>query len=63
MIAKQYAPLGQGEQPRCHGQMMHTISGQRFSVQPGVVAAYVETFAALLDPVEITQLPSSRRPR
>jgi len=59
VIAKQYALLGQGEQPRCLGQMTHTIDGQRFSVQPGVVAAYVETFAALLDLVEITQIPGA----
>lgn len=59
VIAKQYALLGQGEQPRCLGQMIHTIGGQRFSVQPGVVAAYVETFAALLDLVEITQIPGT----
>ena len=57
LIAKQYALLREGEQPRCLGQMTHVISGQRFSVQPGVVAAYVEAFAALLDVVEIAELP------
>jgi len=56
LIAKQYALLPAGEQPRCLGQMTHTIRGQRFSVQPAVVSAYVETFAALLDRVEITEL-------
>lgn len=59
LIAKQYALLGDTEQPRCLGQMAHTIGGQRFSVQPGVVETYVETFAALLDLVEITQIPGS----
>ena len=59
LIAKQYALLGEGEQPRCLGQMAHTIGGQRFSVQPGVVRTYVGTFAALLDLVEITQIPGS----
>ena len=59
LIARQYALLGETEQPRCLGQMAHTIGGQRFSVQPGVVAAYVETFVRLLDLVEITQLPGS----
>lgn len=57
LIARQYALLGETEQPRCLGQMVHAIGGQRFSVQPGVVAAYVETFVRLLDLVEITHLP------
>jgi len=57
LIARQYALLPEGEQPRCLGQMTHPINGQRFSVQPGVVSAYVETFAALLDRVQITELP------
>ena len=57
LIAKQYALLGEGEQPRCLGQMAHTIDGQRFSVQPGVVEAYVGTFERLLDLTEVTQLP------
>jgi copper chaperone CopZ len=59
LIAKQYALLGEGEQPRCLGQMTHTIGGQRFSVQPGVVSAYVETFVALLDLVEISRIPGA----
>src|ERR1700722_19963148 len=37
LIAKQYALLSDTEQPRCLGQMAHTVNGQRFSVQPGVV--------------------------
>ncbi len=37
--------------------MTHQVGGQRFSVQPGVVAAYTETFARLLDLVRITLLP------
>ena len=57
LIAKQYALLPEGEQPRCLGQMAHTIDGQRFSVQPGVVAAYVETFVRLLTMVQITLIP------
>ena len=57
LIAKQYALLPEGEQPRCLGQMTHAVGGQRFSVQPGVVAAYVETFVRLLDLTEITLLP------
>jgi len=59
LIAKQYALLAEGEQPRCLGQMAHTIGGQRFSVQPGVISAYVETFAALLDRVEILHVPGA----
>ena len=59
LIARQYALLPEGEQPRCLGQMTHTIDGQRFSVQPGVVMAYVETFARLLDLVQITLLPGA----
>jgi len=59
LIARQYALLPGGEQPRCLGQMTHPIGGQRFSVQPGVVSAYVETFATLLDRVEITELPGA----
>lgn len=59
LIAKQYALLPDGEQPRCLGQMTHTIRGQRFSVQPGVVSAYVETFAALLGRTEIAELPGA----
>ena len=57
LVAKQYALLPVGEQPRCLAQMTHAIDGQRFSVQPGVVIAYVETFARLLDLVQITLLP------
>ena len=57
LIARQYALLGETEQPRCLGQMAHTIDGQRFSVQPGVIAAYVETFVRLLDLVQITLFP------
>jgi hypothetical protein len=45
LIAKQYALLGEGEQPRCLGQVAHTIGGQRFRVQPGVAETYVETSA------------------
>jgi copper chaperone CopZ len=56
-IAKQYALLPDGEQPRCLAQMTHQVGGRRFSVQPGVVAAYTETFARLLDLVQITLLP------
>ena len=59
LIARQYALLPEGEQPRCLGQMTHTIDGQRFSVQPGVVMAYVETFARLLDLVQIALLPGA----
>ena len=59
LIAKQYALLPEGEQPRCLGQMTHRIGGQRFSVQPGVVSAFVETFSTLVDQVEITQLPGA----
>jgi len=57
LIAKQYALLGDAEQPRCLGQMVHAINGQRFSVQPGVVETYVETFVRLLDLVAITRIP------
>ncbi len=57
LIAKQYALLPEGEQPGCLGQMVHTIDGQRFSVQPGLVAAYVETFVRLLALVQITLIP------
>lgn len=57
LIARQYALLGRTEQPRCLGQMTHEIGGQRFSVLPGVVTVYVETFVALLDLIEITQIP------
>ena len=56
-IAKQYALLPEGEQPRCLALMTHQAGGQRFSVQPGVVDAYVETFARLLGLVRITLLP------
>ena len=56
-IAKQYALLPEGEQPRCLGQMPHVVGGQRFSVQPGVTDAYVETFARLLDLIQVTLLP------
>jgi len=59
LIARQYALLPEGEQPRCLGQMTHPIRGRRFGVQPGVVSAYVETFAALLDRVEIAGLPGA----
>ena len=59
LIAKQYALLGDTEQPRCLGQMVHTINGQRFSVQPGAVETYVETFVRLLDLVAITRIPGS----
>ena len=57
LIAKQYALLPDGEQPRCLGQMTHTVGGQRFSVQPGVVSAFIETFAALLGLIEIAEVP------
>ena len=57
LIARQYALLPEGEQPRCLAQMTHAIDGQRFSVQPGVVMAYAETFVRLLDLVQITLLP------
>jgi len=56
-IAKQYALLPEGEQPRCLAQMPHVVDGQRFSVQPGVIDTYVVTFARLLDLVRITLLP------
>jgi copper chaperone CopZ len=56
-IAKQYALLPRGEQPRCLALMSHEAGGQRFSVQPGVVAAYVETFARLAGRIRITLLP------
>ena len=56
-IAKQYALLPDGEQPRCLAVMTHPVGGQRFGVQPGVVDAYVETFARLLDLVQVTLLP------
>jgi copper chaperone CopZ len=57
LIAKQYALLPDGEQPRCLAQMTHSFGGRRFSVQPGVAGAYVETFARLLDLVRITLRP------
>jgi copper chaperone CopZ len=57
LISKQYALPGEAEQPRCLGQMTHVIGGQRFSVQPEVVAAYVDAFTGLLDLVAITRLP------
>jgi copper chaperone CopZ len=57
LISRQYALLGEAEQPRCLGQMTHVIGGQRSSVQPEVVAAYVDAFTGLLDLVAITQLP------
>ena len=57
LVARQYALLPEDEQPRCLGQMTHAIDGQRFSVQPGVVTAYAETFARLLDLIQITLLP------
>jgi len=56
-IAKQYALLPDGEQPRCLAVMTHPVGGQRFSVQPGVIDTYVETFARLLGLVRITLLP------
>ena len=59
LISKQYALLSDTEQPRCLGQMAHAIGGQRFSVQPGVVDTYVETFVRMLDLVEITRIPGS----
>jgi copper chaperone CopZ len=57
LISKQYALLGEAEQPRCLGQMTHVIGERRFSVQPEVVAAYVDAFTGLLDLVAITRLP------
>ena len=57
LVARQYALLPEGEQPRCLAQMTHTIDGQRFSVQPGVIMAYVETFARLIDLIQVTLLP------
>ena len=57
LIAKQYALLPEGEQPRCLAQMTHPLGGQRFSVQPKVIAVYVETFARLTDLVRATLLP------
>ena len=59
LISKQYALLSDAEQPRCLGQMAHDIGGQRFSVQPGVVDTYVETFVRMLDLVEITRISGS----
>ena len=56
-IAKQYALLPDGEQPRCLALMSHEVGGQRFIVQPGVVASYVETFARLAGRIRITLLP------
>lgn len=53
IISKQYALLRPGEQPRCLGQMTHTMRGRRCSLLPGVVHAYVETFVRLLDLVEV----------
>jgi len=57
LVAKQYALLPEGEQPRCLAQMPYTIGAERFSVQPGVVTAFTETFARLLGLVRITRLP------
>ncbi len=57
LIARQYALLPGHEQPRCLGQMVHVIGGQRFSVLPGVVQAYVETFVRMLDLVRISRIP------
>jgi copper chaperone CopZ len=37
--------------------MPHTIGTERFSLAPGVVTCYVETFARLLDLVQITLVP------
>ncbi len=59
LIARQYALLPAGEQPRCLGQMSHLIEGQRFSVPPGLVQACVETFVRLLDLVHIARLPGA----
>ena len=57
LIARQYALLPGHEQPRCLGQMVHVIDGQRFSVLPGVVQAYVATFARMLDLVQVSKIP------
>jgi copper chaperone CopZ len=57
LIARQYALLPEGGQPRCLGQMTHTIGGERFSVQPGVIDAFIDTFTRLLSLVETCQLP------
>jgi copper chaperone CopZ len=57
LIARQYALLPGHEQPRCLGQMVHVIDGQRFSVLPSVVQAYVDTFARMLDLVQVSRIP------
>ncbi len=59
LIARQYALVPGDEQPRCLGQMPHMIDGQRFSVLPGVVGAYVATFARMLDLVLLSRVPGA----
>jgi len=62
LIARQYALVPGHEQPRCLGQMVHVIDGQRFSVLPGLVQAYVETFVRILDLIQVSRIdPVTKR--
>ncbi|GAA3585141.1 heavy-metal-associated domain-containing protein [Kribbella ginsengisoli] len=50
-LLRQYGSLT--EQPRCLANMPATVDGRRVTLLPGVVDTFVETFARLVDGVEI----------
>ncbi|WP_157630743.1 copper chaperone [Kribbella catacumbae] len=60
VISKQYALLPTGEHPRCLANMTAVVDGRRFTVLPGVVDTFVETFVRLLELVEVVGAPDQR---
>ena len=57
LIAKQYALLPEGEQPRCLGQMTHRSAGSGSACSRGWSPPTSRRSPRLLDLVEITLLP------
>lgn len=59
LISRQYALLPPGEQPRCLAQHTHVQDGNRINVLTSVAEHFVETFARVVEMVDVVEVPAT----
>lgn len=59
LISRQYALLDPGDRPRCLAAMPTVVDGVRVNVLERVTDAFVDTFVAILDRLEVRREPAA----
>ncbi|MBF6170858.1 heavy-metal-associated domain-containing protein [Nocardia blacklockiae] len=62
LISRQYALLAPGTRPACLAATAHQVDGEHYSVLPGVVDTFVESFAAAVAALTVVEVPGAAEP-